>query len=201
MCSAGLPDSSWHNIPKREKIPNSPQIYQMAIKYRKMDVNNSKWPMNIPNAHWIYQHFLFQGPPKYTQNGIFGLKIYHLATLAVMSASMSRALTFRRIRQTFRQQPSTFPPPRGNFLVDPFSPSFPRFVTPQRTQSFDDLFKAKGQFFHAIEYIYTFSLNFFSLVWRKWQLWRQVWNQTFKNQRRPDIKKISAKMFYNALNL
>jgi hypothetical protein len=34
----------------------------MAIKYR-------------------YQHFPFQGPPKYTQFGIFGLKLNHLATL------------------------------------------------------------------------------------------------------------------------
>jgi hypothetical protein len=29
----------------------------------------------------IYQHFPFKGPPKFTQIGIFGLKIYHLATL------------------------------------------------------------------------------------------------------------------------
>jgi hypothetical protein len=30
----------------------------------------------------MYQHFPFQGAPKYTQIGIFGLKINHLATLA-----------------------------------------------------------------------------------------------------------------------
>jgi hypothetical protein len=29
----------------------------------------------------IYQHLPLQDPPKFTQNGIFGLKIYHLATL------------------------------------------------------------------------------------------------------------------------
>jgi hypothetical protein len=29
----------------------------------------------------MYQHFLFQGPPRYTQIGIYGLKINHLATL------------------------------------------------------------------------------------------------------------------------
>jgi hypothetical protein len=29
----------------------------------------------------IDQHFPFQGTPKFTQSGIFGLKIYHLATL------------------------------------------------------------------------------------------------------------------------
>jgi hypothetical protein len=27
------------------------------------------------------QHFQFQGPPKFTQTGIFGSKINHLATL------------------------------------------------------------------------------------------------------------------------
>jgi hypothetical protein len=27
------------------------------------------------------QHFSFQGPQKFTQTGIFGLKKYHLATL------------------------------------------------------------------------------------------------------------------------
>jgi hypothetical protein len=29
----------------------------------------------------MYQPFPFQGPPKFSQIGIFGLKIYHLATL------------------------------------------------------------------------------------------------------------------------
>jgi hypothetical protein len=29
----------------------------------------------------MYQHFPFQGLPKYIQRGIFGMKIYHLATL------------------------------------------------------------------------------------------------------------------------
>jgi hypothetical protein len=40
VTSAGLPDFSWYNIPKREKytkwlqnIPNGYKIYQMAIKY------------------------------------------------------------------------------------------------------------------------------------------------------------------------
>jgi hypothetical protein len=39
-----------------------------------MAVIYSKWPKNIPNL------FPFQCPPKFTQIGIFGLKIYHLAT-------------------------------------------------------------------------------------------------------------------------
>jgi hypothetical protein len=29
----------------------------------------------------MYEHFPFQGPPKNIQKGIFGLKLYHLATL------------------------------------------------------------------------------------------------------------------------
>jgi hypothetical protein len=35
----------------------------------------------IPKGRKIYQHFPFQGPPKHTQIGIFGLKINHMATL------------------------------------------------------------------------------------------------------------------------
>jgi hypothetical protein len=37
-------------------------------------INYTKWPK-------IYQHFPFQGPPKYTQIWIFGHKINYLATL------------------------------------------------------------------------------------------------------------------------
>jgi hypothetical protein len=38
----------------------------------------------ILNGHKIYQHFPFQGPPKFTKIGIFGLKINHLATLVII---------------------------------------------------------------------------------------------------------------------
>jgi hypothetical protein len=90
------------NIPKQEKvyqvttkytkwsqnIPTGHKIYQMTTKYTKRS-------QNIPNGHKIYQmatafvcirnniakivhkidqHFLFQGPLKYTQIVIFGLK-------------------------------------------------------------------------------------------------------------------------------
>jgi hypothetical protein len=34
-----------------------------------------------PNGHKINQHLPFQDPSKFTLFGIFGLKIYHLATL------------------------------------------------------------------------------------------------------------------------
>jgi hypothetical protein len=43
-------------------------IYQNGVK-------------NIPNDHKICQHLPLQCPPKFTQIGIFGLKIYRLATL------------------------------------------------------------------------------------------------------------------------
>jgi hypothetical protein len=36
---------------------------------------------NIPCGHIIFQPLPFPGPPKFTQIGIFGIKIYHLATL------------------------------------------------------------------------------------------------------------------------
>jgi hypothetical protein len=36
-----------------------------------MAINHAKWLLNIPNGHKIYHHFLFQGPPKCTQMGIF----------------------------------------------------------------------------------------------------------------------------------
>jgi hypothetical protein len=70
-----LPDFSWSKHTKWENIPNYHKLYLTVITY-------TKWPYNIPNGHIIYQHYPFQGPPKFTQIGIFGLKINHLATLA-----------------------------------------------------------------------------------------------------------------------
>jgi hypothetical protein len=67
---SGLPDYSWYNVPKRENI--------------------SKWPTDISNGHKIYKHFPLQDPPKVTQIKIFGLKIYHLATLLTLAASICR---------------------------------------------------------------------------------------------------------------
>jgi hypothetical protein len=63
------------NVPNGHKIsqmsiniPNVHKISQMSIKYSKM-------PYNIST-------FSSPRPSKFTQNGIFGLKICHLATLA-----------------------------------------------------------------------------------------------------------------------
>jgi hypothetical protein len=53
--SAGLPDITWYNITKTGKI------YQLTIKY-------TKWPQNIPTGRKIYQHILFQDPPKFSPN-------------------------------------------------------------------------------------------------------------------------------------
>jgi hypothetical protein len=53
-------------------VPNDHKLYQMAIMY-----------IDTPNSHKIYILFPLQVPPKYTQIGIFGMKINHLATLAL----------------------------------------------------------------------------------------------------------------------
>jgi hypothetical protein len=56
------------NIPKQEKYTKIPQTIP-------------KRPFIIPNDRKVYQHLPFQGPPKFTQIGIFGLKINRLANL------------------------------------------------------------------------------------------------------------------------
>jgi hypothetical protein len=59
------------NIPNDHKLhtPNFHKLYKRAI--------------TITKDHKIYQHFPFQGPPKFAQIWIFGLKKKHLATLHV----------------------------------------------------------------------------------------------------------------------
>jgi hypothetical protein len=61
-----------------KNIPTDHKMYQMDIIYTKR-------LLNIPNGHKINQLFTFQGPPKFTQIGIFGLKRNHLATLLQIS--------------------------------------------------------------------------------------------------------------------
>jgi hypothetical protein len=58
------------------------KMYQMAIKY-------TKWLSNIPNGRNLYHHFIFHGPKKYSKTGIFGLKIYHPATLCLSLIRMT----------------------------------------------------------------------------------------------------------------
>jgi hypothetical protein len=43
-----------------KNIKNDNKLYQTAINY-------TKWPLNIPNGHKIYQHLPFKGPLKFTQ--------------------------------------------------------------------------------------------------------------------------------------
>jgi hypothetical protein len=42
-----------------------------------------KWPYYRPNVHKMYLHVPLQGPPKFTQIRIFGLKKCRLATLTL----------------------------------------------------------------------------------------------------------------------
>jgi hypothetical protein len=65
---AGLPDFSWYNIPKREKIiPNNQKISQMATKYPKLQQNRPDWQKT-------YQHLPLQDPPKFAQIAKFWLE-------------------------------------------------------------------------------------------------------------------------------
>jgi hypothetical protein len=63
----------------------------VAGKYTKMAGKYTKWLENIPNGHKIYQHFPLQDTPKYTQIGIFGLKINHLVTLVFVCCSKKKS--------------------------------------------------------------------------------------------------------------
>jgi hypothetical protein len=60
---------------------------------------SSKTKIHITSGHRKYQHFPYQGPPKYTQIGICGLKINHLATLVstVARQAIRFWLSFTRI--------------------------------------------------------------------------------------------------------
>jgi hypothetical protein len=74
---AGLPDFSLF-YPNGENTYTKLQLnYQNGLKIYQLAVKYSKWPWNIVPT------FSFQGPPKFTQVWIFGLKTYHLATPGV----------------------------------------------------------------------------------------------------------------------
>jgi hypothetical protein len=71
----GLPDFSRSKYTKTGKnLPNDQKLCQTAIHYARR-------PLIIPNGRKIYQHFPFQALRIYTQVGIFGPQINHLATL------------------------------------------------------------------------------------------------------------------------
>jgi hypothetical protein len=54
-----------------------------------MVTKNSKWFWGRPIDHKTYPHLLLNDPTKFTQIGRFGLKIYHLATLALVCICIS----------------------------------------------------------------------------------------------------------------
>jgi hypothetical protein len=90
----GLPDFSWSKHTKMGKL------YQMATNYTKRPQIIPKFSDNIPNGLKIFQmaikytkQFAFQGPPKFTQIGIFGLKINHLAALHFARVFSDKGLT------------------------------------------------------------------------------------------------------------
>jgi hypothetical protein len=62
-----------------KNVPNDHKIYKIPTKY-------TKWSQKRPNGHKIYQHLSLKDPPKFTQIRIFGLKIFHLATLEQIAA-------------------------------------------------------------------------------------------------------------------
>jgi hypothetical protein len=53
---------------------------KLTTKYTKGALNTPKWP-RITQWPYICRSIPFQGLEKYTKIGIFGLKLYHLATL------------------------------------------------------------------------------------------------------------------------
>jgi hypothetical protein len=83
-------------------------VYRVArvfvVQYTKTDkiyqsaINFTKWPENSPNGHKVYQRLPSQDHPKFTQIGIFGLKINHLATLPVSRKLSSLETDSRRGR-------------------------------------------------------------------------------------------------------
>jgi hypothetical protein len=58
------------------------KMYQISTKY-------TEWLSNRPSVRKIYQHLPLQDPPKITQIWVFGMKIYHLATL-LLTPTMKR---------------------------------------------------------------------------------------------------------------
>jgi hypothetical protein len=51
---------------------NIPQSMYIKLPYLKY----TNWSKSRPNGHKVYQHHPLQDPPKFTQIGIFGLKMY-----------------------------------------------------------------------------------------------------------------------------
>jgi hypothetical protein len=66
-------------------------MLQITTKYTRMTTAYTKYPYSRLNGHKIYQHLPLQGPSRFAQFGIFGLKIYHLATRYLSMRQMRNA--------------------------------------------------------------------------------------------------------------
>jgi hypothetical protein len=66
-------------------IPNGHKISTMSVQ-------------DFPNCHTMYQHFPIQGPPKFTQIGIFGLEINHPATVVDLPCLESKRRPWTEVR-------------------------------------------------------------------------------------------------------
>jgi hypothetical protein len=66
-------------------MPNELKIYQMTIKY-------TKWPRKRPKGRKVYQHFLFQDHPQFTQNQDFGFENKPSGNPAYMSRTNALVL-------------------------------------------------------------------------------------------------------------
>jgi hypothetical protein len=86
---------------------NSGKCTRLALNYQ-MTIKYTKWPLYIANSHKIYQPFPFQGPPKWTQIGIFGLKKYHLATLNRTQMALFPRFEFPRKKLKFNKNRNDF---------------------------------------------------------------------------------------------
>jgi hypothetical protein len=76
-----------------KNIPNDHK--QTIPNYLRVSVSNGRKISQMVIKH-TYQHFPFHGPPKYTQIGIFGMKINHLAILVLRQVSASYVHTIVR---------------------------------------------------------------------------------------------------------
>jgi hypothetical protein len=75
--------------------------YQNGKKPVPNDKKYTKWLKIFTNGLKMYQHYPFQGPPKYTQIGILGMKLQRLATLVPSHFDLvrgSRKVSFYFIR-------------------------------------------------------------------------------------------------------
>jgi hypothetical protein len=99
--------SSWRRVARVFLVQHT----KAGKIYTKLQQKYTKCPYNRLNGHKIYQHLPLQDHPKFTQVGIFGLKIYHLVTLELgaIFAPVSKAST--RVTRWVFLKPKNYPDP------------------------------------------------------------------------------------------